>query len=121
MGIDFDEIKKWIEALRSGKYTQTKRVLQDTNNGYCCLGVACKVLIPEDKQFTHTVFNNLKGNMPAEQPNAPEWLKMMDSDFEEKTGRYLTSLNDNYDFTFEDIANVLEEVYITNTFKTFKL
>lgn len=30
----------WITALRSGKYQQTKHVLQD-NEGYCCLGVAC--------------------------------------------------------------------------------
>jgi hypothetical protein len=37
-----ENTKKWVEALRSGKYKQTEHVLQDTN-GYCCLGVACVV------------------------------------------------------------------------------
>lgn len=30
----------WIEALRSGEYSQTKSVLRDTY-GFCCLGVLC--------------------------------------------------------------------------------
>lgn len=35
------EIKKqWIEALRSGEYTQTNMRLK-TDEGYCCLGVLC--------------------------------------------------------------------------------
>jgi len=32
--------EKWIEALRSGNYQQTKANLQN-DSGYCCLGVAC--------------------------------------------------------------------------------
>ncbi len=35
------KIKKlWIAALKSGKYKQTKKCLQDAK-GYCCLGVLC--------------------------------------------------------------------------------
>lgn len=34
--------KRWIEALESGEYKQTKNFLYD-GVGYCCLGVACKV------------------------------------------------------------------------------
>lgn len=30
--------RKWVEALRSGKYTQTVGTLRD-GYGYCCLGV----------------------------------------------------------------------------------
>lgn len=38
------EIKtKWIQALRSGKYEQTKGTLHVQDNGYCCLGVLCDV------------------------------------------------------------------------------
>lgn len=33
---------KWIEALRSGEYKQTKDYLH-TAEGYCCLGVLCEV------------------------------------------------------------------------------
>jgi hypothetical protein len=31
---------KWLEALRSGNYAQTKETLKD-KRGYCCLGVLC--------------------------------------------------------------------------------
>ncbi len=34
--------QKWIEALRSGKYDQTKGALR-TEAGFCCLGVLCEV------------------------------------------------------------------------------
>ena len=37
------EIKtKWVAALRSGEYKQTKSVLTN-GKGFCCLGVLCKV------------------------------------------------------------------------------
>lgn len=39
--------KRWIEALRSGKYSQTKNILRD-DKGYCCLGVLCEVVLGED-------------------------------------------------------------------------
>lgn len=39
------EIKtKWLTALRSGKYEQTKGTLHVQGNGYCCLGVLCDVV-----------------------------------------------------------------------------
>ncbi len=34
---------KWVDALRSGKYKQTKSALRQ-GDYYCCLGVACDVL-----------------------------------------------------------------------------
>lgn len=34
--------EKWLGALRSGDYTQTKSKLKD-DCGYCCLGVACTI------------------------------------------------------------------------------
>ena len=33
-------IDLWVKALRSGKYKQTQRTLQDAT-GFCCLGVLC--------------------------------------------------------------------------------
>jgi len=43
------EIKaKWLEALRSGKYKQGKVHLRDRNSNYCCLGVLCDLISPED-------------------------------------------------------------------------
>lgn len=37
-----DIAMKWVAALRSGNYTQTKGVLKD-DTGYCCLGVLCAI------------------------------------------------------------------------------
>jgi hypothetical protein len=51
--------EKWVQALRSGKYKQTKGALRRAGvkaptdiangygNGYCCLGVLCKVVSPK--------------------------------------------------------------------------
>lgn len=43
---------KWVEALESGKYPQTGRVLTRLNSageptGHCCLGVACELAIKD--------------------------------------------------------------------------
>lgn len=35
--------KAWVEALRSGAYEQATETLT-AGGGYCCLGVACKVM-----------------------------------------------------------------------------
>jgi len=36
-------IEKWLEALESGEYKQGKNTLVNSRDGYCCLGVLCKV------------------------------------------------------------------------------
>lgn len=38
--------KKWVEALRSGKFKQGKRHL-NANNKFCCQGVACELFKDE--------------------------------------------------------------------------
>jgi len=35
--------KKWVKALRSGKYKQSREMLKNSG-GYCCLGVLCEIL-----------------------------------------------------------------------------
>jgi hypothetical protein len=41
-----ENAKRWVEALRSGKYPQTRRTLKD-DAGFCCLGVACDLYAEE--------------------------------------------------------------------------
>lgn len=107
---DLKQFKKWINALRSGKYKQGKGLLQKEKN-YCCLGVACKVLIPKDELLVD--FSGfIRGSLPYQQRNAPEWLKDINDDFKEKAYRTLTSLNDKHDHSFDEIADLLEIVYI---------
>ena len=47
------DVKKWVEALRSGDYQQAKGILckEDEISGdfyYCCLGVACDIFVEGD-------------------------------------------------------------------------
>ena len=47
------DVKEWVKALRSNEYRQGKGSLcvEDEINGesyYCCLGVACDMLVDED-------------------------------------------------------------------------
>jgi len=107
---DMREFKKWIIALRSGEYKQTRWALEN-DLGFCSLGLACKTLIPEK----HLVLNHAEfifGTCPTRQTNAPKWLKEIDDDFMLKTSKYLTRLNDDEKFTFNEIADCLEAVYI---------
>lgn len=110
MKINIKELKKWIAALDSGKYTQSFGCLE-SSYGFCCLGVACRILIPEnkhDKRFNGTLW----GGLPSDQSHAPKWLIKIDDDFCEKTGKSLIQLNDNDGFSFSEIATLLELVYI---------
>ena len=52
------EIKeKWLTALRSGNYKQTKGTLRK-NNSFCCLGVLCDI-VKDDIVEDDVVFNNV--------------------------------------------------------------
>jgi len=110
-----EDFNTWVKALRSGKYKQTRGVLQD-QDGYCCLGVACEVLIPDRTKEVYemegiTPQYLLRGNMPGEQRFAPDWLDEVDGDFGDKTRHQLTELNDTLGFSFDEIADILEMVY----------
>ena len=41
-----DNAKKWVAALHSGQFKQTKSCLSSEGR-YCCLGVACEVYIAD--------------------------------------------------------------------------
>ena len=119
MKVSKKAIKKWTAALRSNKYQQTINHLQDAD-GYCCLGVACELFIkPELVQPKGDGY--IYGGMPDDQENAPKWLKAIADDFNNKTYAELQALNDKglidnhtrlEPFTFEEIADLLEAVYI---------
>lgn len=103
------QIRKWIDALRSGEYRQERRWLQ-TSGGYCCIGVACKIFISDSKQRLRGT--HLHGNMAEEQPNCPRWLRSANYEFYSRTGETLTTLNDQKGFSFAEIADLLQAVYI---------
>jgi hypothetical protein len=120
MKLNKKQFKQWMEALRSGKFEQTNAVLQD-NVGYCCLGVACKILIDPKKLYKED--GKIYGGLPNQHYNAPKWLQEIDEDFKERTkdindyygnsgSKFITNLNDDLKLSFEEIADVLEAVYL---------
>jgi hypothetical protein len=94
---------KWISALKSGKFKQSFGVLSN-NEGYCCLGVLCKI-VDDNRRFkpheTHPDRNTM----------SIVGLKNMGGYFGDNEDidkdKYLTNLNDSGK-TFEEIAEIIE-------------
>ena len=94
-------VQKWVKALRSGKYRQTKHQL-GRFGAFCCLGVACKLAVAEgiikDKDFK-------RGDESLPKP-VQDWLGMKSS--VGALGSYsLASMNDNGE-PFTRIADEIE-------------
>lgn len=104
-----DSAKKWVEALRSGKYKQAKNVLYDEKTGgYCCLGVACQLYneeFPEDKVNTG---EGETQDLSSEYCEVRKWLGLLSCTGHLVSGLgSLAELNDKgVDFT--EIANIIE-------------
>lgn len=108
------EIKKrWVEALRSGKYIQGQNYLL-SNDTYCCLGVLCDLYVKEHnicwEELTAT--DTQQNKVPP--PEAVEWAEMhlvvprvLLSDLRREVS--LTELNDNLHYSFDQIAGLIEE------------
>lgn len=105
------EIARWCEELESGNWAQGKELLEPHEGTYCCLGVACKLFIPEQDQNIDGGL--LIGGFPSisSQPGAPKWLHEVNRDFKARTGTALAELNDRGE-SFSDIAAELRRVYL---------
>lgn len=113
--------KKWIAALKSGKYNQGVEVLhriEGSEDTYCCLGVLCalyqqdrrkkkkKMLDVEDKWGTIT-YDDEDTHLPCA---VREWAGMNTDDGSWDVGeRNLIYLNDIKGNNFKIIAKVIEE------------
>ena len=121
-----DNAKKWVAALRSGEYKQTRYKLHAREGGFCCLGVACEVFRQEtgagewDAEGIDTLSFRTS---PWEQPemmalpnSVKDWLglngdegEFVAVEMEGITGRVgtLSRMNDRGK-TFEQIAGWIE-------------
>ncbi len=118
----------WVDALRSGEYTQGYRALcrVDNNDGsktYCCLGVLCdlyqknqtknkkkKLSVKTDTTGSTVIsFNNNSGVLPSAVQN---WAGMSSCNGQIYAGDDpdLVKMNDNCR-SFIQIANHIEEFY----------
>ncbi len=109
-----ENAKKWVEALRSGKYRQATGKLckiDDCDHSYCCLGVACElyqqevggldIKIERDIRF----YNEKSSDLPF---CVMDWLGLAGPEgnhiaMEES----LAYKNDSGD-TFDEIADLIE-------------
>lgn len=124
--------KKWIKALRSGKYKQCKSTLKTYNSKgqpqHCCLGVLCELYNQDmkknkkktlsEKTLHHpnhlygvAEFNSNRDHLPKK---VVDWAGMNDNvgGFGDKSNynrwNCLSDLNDNGK-TFKTIANIIEK------------
>lgn len=115
---DKAQIRKWVEALYSGKYKQGIGSLQSFE-GYCCLGVGCRVLIPKNKLRLDK--GVIVGEFPGAQPNAPRWLqKINEQEYGIGDKSYLDKytlsyINDEKLMTFEEIGMLIQFAYLCDS------
>ena len=105
-------IKKWVKALKSGKYSQTRKRLRD-DTGYCCLGVACDVCKKGKWEGDEYYIGgwSYDENIPN---GVKKWYGIDGEPFVEVKGkkRYLVDLNDDYKWSFKKIAKAIEKKYL---------
>lgn len=114
MKIEMDEEwrKRWVAALRSGKYKQTQGQLRlgssPEYHSYCCLGVLCEISglghwqSASGGMFVDTQYNHSNAQLPF---TLSKQLGLGPLQQE-----YLTRLNDVHVATFARIADIIEGV-----------
>ena len=103
---------KWVAALRSGKYKQTKHSLKD-EHGYCCLGVLCEIrnTMPTKKEL------NDAGDLLSKRAQLDSGVSSQEG-YMNSLAIELSSLNDGYTdiyssphvetLTFDEIADIIQ-------------
>ncbi len=107
-------IKKWLKALRSGKYSRTTGVLRRTRKdetvvGHCCLGVLCDIVDPKAwaKNGTHTGSSYTGSGRSVEMISAT----LLDSvGLDGDMGHKLAGMNDSRKYNFGQIADKISEM-----------
>ena len=109
---------RWIDALLSGKYEQTKGYLH-TEDGYCCLGVVCELYKEDHPEATWSQdgsdepfeFRASDEYEPAQTNLIPllrDWIGLRSADGRSLSyGTSLAGLNDK-GTSFKAIAALLE-------------
>lgn len=113
--------KMWIKALRSGDYTQTCNslcfVYSKTDHRFCCLGVLTNLYaheknIPWDKEHIENrkIYGRHSLSFQDQEYSLPEavreWAQLPKDHY---ALDYLIDLNDDYNKSFNSIANFIEK------------
>lgn len=107
--------RKWVKALRSGKYKQAREALK-RGDRYCCLGVLCNVLGAEWVRLEGdiaAVLGETFLNSPGEEVLRPSVLRTLG--FTKPRQTKLTTMNDGLPseniepHNFNQIADYIEK------------
>lgn len=112
--------KKWVKALKSGKYRKGTNYLHPKGNRFCCLGVACDLYIKEHKKngWQPNDISNEGASFLGEAGTLPRvvrnWLGLRTNGGHFGTNEYddlssLFSLNDEYKWSFKRIAEFISK------------
>lgn len=108
--------KKWLKALRSGEYKQTKGRLRK-GEGFCCLGVLCNLhaqahpeIAAQQKYKKYYMWHS--DLLPHE---VQEWagLSSDSGEYTPNNSQYATSLAEKNDAgaKFSELADIIEEYF----------
>jgi trans-aconitate methyltransferase len=116
-------VRRWVEALRSGDYVQGKGALAQDGK-YCCLGVACEVALRNGVQMdvkrdtSVYYYDQHSVHLPRA---VMEWLGITAMspmvDYVDRAGllqrEFLTELNDLLGMPFAEIADAVEHTFLS--------
>ena len=114
----------WVDALRSGEFTQGKGALRTKDNKYCCLGVLCELYLRQTNDDVSWKYDDvflgygLYGEKAVLPNKVIKWSgivnyngKIIDNNVETN----LVSLNDKgcsfKGCSFNEIADLIEKQY----------
>ena len=125
-----ENIRKWVDALRSGEYEQGAGALRrgwkesgDQRVAHCCLGVACEAAMGDGVPLRHHNFDGYIGSQfigtNSVLPDVvSEWLGLIGGDpvigsHPTMSGDLLaTNANDDLGWSFTQIAEAIERRYL---------
>lgn len=97
----------WIEALESGKYRQTKKALHNTD-GFCCLGVECEISGVYKERVSESGHGYYGGQLSLHPTLQVAKLNLFGGEIRLS----LVQLNDLFNFSFYDIAQMLKHFVV---------
>ncbi len=104
-----ERLRNWIKALKSGNYSQAQSNLR-TYRGYCCMGVMCDIFdqgrwVESNAGMFIGYEYEYEGTNEFELPH-DKIYKLYGVD--ENLVHQFAEWNDEYNFTFSEIANAVE-------------
>lgn len=106
--LDPDFKKRWVDALRTGKYKQTRNSLYDQETqGYCCLGIGYKVKFGKEPPIGKMLLTPRLRSIKDKQD-----LKVLNQSTNTEHGSVeslLIQKNDGDNWSFKKIATWIEK------------